>query len=496
MEATPTPEPSSGSGSSESGGEMIFTMPAKPGQIITKEAVDLSTLKLMTPKDKKRYVRKACKGNLLSEVDVMNILETVGPGLALQFCDTIKARVIAQKKMGIKPQPFFLPITKAEHFNWNSTVFKVDPSALPFTCSLLPALREDMRKSEAKHSHDINLFLIQMPIVPVPILSGTFLHTILTGELLPVVWDSFVYIRHLMQLFYMWEDDSSACSRETFERLQREHVLRLSNLSKKWDTDLADFQQSLAEWQSAGGFPATTVPDVLLYQLEKLMYEFQISLINILEWYVLTFYLEDNQPKAGIHTAHVGPEASSGEGTVSTRVVADGIPKSYCREMMTKHIILPMNSVEVSDAARSDITENTEWIFLSRATWFYGADATASFAENGLSSIYRAPPYMGTSDGHHLVSRIGSFKNLRELYYYIAECVAPSCAEPFLKELTNHMAAKAAVAGASSSSGGGSGGSSGESGPLITLSQAMKEVPELESDMDTTLPTGDVVDMD
>jgi hypothetical protein len=396
-------------------------------------------------KEEKRLISTVQKKMHVSMNEARAIVKMFGHEHAIEMASAVAARNNALKHKGVDPRsmPIHLPVTSADQIqNLEGLGLRLDRANIPFKCeTLFPVCREILRDVERKNSQIINATFSFSPIMPMVVRPGQLVFA-LFDELLPPFWCSFVYLRHLIQVWCMWNSDAEALTEETRMRLVGEHTDRLKKISDWWDEKTVPLLETVKRFQQEQGLSPTSIPDFALCDLEALMTNFQFSFIQSWERSIVEFY------RSGIPTEYLGS--------------------------------LPLMSIQsqhnqsIPEAQRTDVRENTEWVLKMRDQ-LYGVDSATVI------------DYVKTERFDQLVVHSTSFENLRKFWFHVFESPNPTQCKPIQDAIQNYSAAAAAAAGGSSAGGG--------SVAAITDLIIVEEVPPLEPMIDLTKMTeGDLMD--
>lgn len=397
-------------------------------------------------KEEKRLISKVQKKMRISMQEAQNIVKMYGYEHAIEMASAVAARNDVFIRKGVDPRsvPVHMPVTSANQIrNFEGLGLRLDRANVPFTCTtLFPVCREILRDVERKNSQIINATFSFSPIMPMIVCPGQLVFA-LFDELLPPFWCSFVYLRHLIQVWCMWNSDTEALTKETRVRLAGEHTDRLKKISDWWDEKTVPLLETVKRFQQEQGLSATSIPDFALCELEALMRTFQFSFIQSWERSVIEFY------RSGIPTDYFG-----------------------CLPLMS---IQTQHNQFIPEAQRTDVRENTEWVLKMR-DHLYGVDSTT------------VSDYVKTERGDQLVVHSTSFSNLRKFWFHIFESPNPTQCKPIQDAVQKYSAAAAAAAAAAAEA-------SSSDKPVVTDLIIVEEVPALEPMIDLLKMTeGDLMD--
>jgi len=368
-----------------------------------------------TRKDKKaesRLVTKIQNKMQIPQDKAWMMIEQYGHKHAFEMATAVAARNAVLIKHGIDPRTkaVLLPATPSMPIkDLNGFGVSIDRSQIPFKCDLLPLPREYMRDANEKNADAIDATFILAPIMPMYVVTGQLL-MLLLPETHPPVWCSFVYLRHLMQMWYVWMSDAEALEPGTRNRLQTEHMARLQRLSDWWDRESKHLLEASQLSRAQHGYAPDVVADIHLRYLEASMMSFQRDFIRSWERSVIEFYRPENI---------ADPEMKK-----------TAITDEYLGCLTIRDITSQQNPL-IPDAQRKDIADNTEWVFLTRDR-FYGCDSSGRTTYIKLSED-------PTGECHTT-----TLENLRRFWFHVFETPNPSQAPPVVETVTRYDLAIAA----------------------------------------------------
>lgn len=405
----------------------------------------------------------------------VRVIQRMGPEHAVLFGTQMAGLKKLMRSRGADPStmPISLPAHPDEPLDplrhTLSTCFE-----LPFKHCMLPVLQEHLHKIIEDECGPVATWLLALPFLPMPIIAGGLPHMLFQMKFPPVL-NSWFWLIQLQCLLIKLRRSSDMLNAETKQRLLSEHDERMT----AWYSEFDPITEALLTHvnTTTGGIPSASV----LNDFNELVCDAQLNFIRCMERTVASFYERVNQPAVRKTRAQIEADCAvlgADTATIGDLINAfepstEGIPPEYLDSMWTTLVKINHDALPeyVRPEVLAEIMEGVEQFSMKRLKVFdvlHPAPPQTDLTPAFVDTVLRFVP-----DARVVQPRFYSLQQIRRHWAVLMSEKPLADTQWFGEHVQQHDAALAQVAN----------------------SGALPPLPELITDDDVGVPTGDVVSM-